>query len=128
MGRYLPIAPDTSRKIVASIRCAQALTWLTPRFAARVFGLPSEGELQRDYWVRLFASRAVAVGAIGLSGSPEQQASGVRLSAAVDAADIAAAALAIKQRQVPPKVGLAILLIAVMTLTLNLNAMDEHAT
>jgi hypothetical protein len=125
MPRLLPLDPATSRKTVAAIRCAQAVTWVSPRLAARAVRSPNAGELQRDYWMRLFASRAVAVGVVGLSGSPEQRAAGVRLSAGVDVADIAAAALAIKQRQLPAKVGLAYLLTGVLTLALNLNALEE---
>ncbi|HEX8204852.1 MAG TPA: hypothetical protein VF587_02210 [Solirubrobacteraceae bacterium] len=68
-------------------------SWIAPRLSARMVGLDTERNPQAAYWTRLFGIRDVVLGVAALQTEGDARRRIIRLTAACDAADAAAAVL-----------------------------------
>ncbi len=66
-------------------------SWLTPRLAGRVAGIPSRASDPAPYFARLFAARDVALGVGAMQSSGDARRQWLLIGLACDVADIAAA-------------------------------------
>jgi|tagenome__1003787_1003787.scaffolds.fasta_scaffold20957998_3 hypothetical protein len=80
-----------------------AVAWVAPVKSFALFHL--RGSAPSPFTVRMFAAREVALGAATLMAAPEHKPSLVALGVAVDGADTAASAIALRNKAVPALVG-----------------------
>ena len=84
---------ESAVKAIAGLRIViGAAAWLTPRMAAKSFGLKPAENPQAPYLGRLFGARDVALGVGTLQATGESQRQWLQLGVAIDAADAATAA------------------------------------
>ena len=81
-------------------------SWLAPRLSGRLFGFDPDANPQAAYWARLFGVRDVVlgVGALQTDGAARRRI--LALTAACDAADLAATALARRSGDLPARTAL----------------------
>lgn len=79
--------------------------WVAPTLGLKVAMLDSAAP-QAPYLLRLFGARDVALGALTLMAAPEQRPTLLKIGIAVDSADAAAAALAMRGRALGKVTGL----------------------
>ena len=85
---------ESAVKAIAGLRIViGAAAWLTPRMAAKSFGLKPAENPQAPYLGRLFGARDVALGVGTLQATGESQRQWLQLGVAIDAADAVAAGL-----------------------------------
>jgi hypothetical protein len=82
-----------------------AAAWVAPQTSLRKGLLDAEAP-QSPYLLRLFGARDVALGAITLMAPPATRPALLKVGLGVDAADAAAALLALKAGQLKPVTGL----------------------
>jgi hypothetical protein len=80
------------------------VTWLAPGAAARLSGF--DGAPSSRYWARLFGVRDVVLGVAAHASSGADRERIIRLTAACDAADLAATLLGARAGHVPPRAAL----------------------
>jgi hypothetical protein len=68
-------------------------SWLAPDLSARMVAMDPDRNPQAAYWARLFGARDVILGVAALQAEGETRKRFIRLTAACDAADLAAAAI-----------------------------------
>lgn len=94
---------ESAVKALAGLRVViGAAAWLTPRLAAKSFGLKAADNPQAPYLGRLFGARDVALGVCTLQATGETQGQWLQIGVAVDAADAVAALAAGRAGYLPP--------------------------
>jgi hypothetical protein len=82
------------------------VTWLAPEASARLSGFDPRANPQAAYWARLFGVRDVVLGLAAHRSSGAARRRIVALTAACDAADLAATVLGRRAGHVPPRAAL----------------------
>lgn len=80
------------------------VSWLAPDLAARLSGFDSEPRAR--YWARLFGVRDVVLGVAAHAAGGADRERIIKLTAACDAADLAAAVLGARSGDVRPRAAL----------------------
>jgi hypothetical protein len=97
------VESEAAIKAIAGLRIViGAAAWLTPRVAAKSFGLKPAENLQAPYLGRLFGARDVALGVGAMQATGDAQRQWLQLGIAVDAADAVAAIAAGRAGYLPP--------------------------
>jgi hypothetical protein len=92
---------DPAKDLAALRIGVGAGAWLTPRLAAKAFGMDPDGNPQASYMGRLFGIRDIALAAGVLSTTGEARDLWLRLGLVCDAADAVAAILAGRNGSLP---------------------------
>ena len=92
------------RTFVAMRVLVGAASWLTPGLAARLSGFDAEPGAR--YWTRLFGVRDVVLGLAAQASRGADRRRIIRLTAACDAADLAATVLGARAGHVPGRAAL----------------------
>jgi hypothetical protein len=98
------LAADQATTLALARVLLGATAWVAPQ-AALKGALLDQNAPQSPYILRVFAAREVALGGITLMAPPALKPALVKVGIAVDSADAAAGALAIKSGAVRPMVG-----------------------
>jgi hypothetical protein len=94
---------ESAVKALAGLRIViGASAWLTPRLAAKSFGLKPTDNPQAPYLGRLFGARDVALGVGTMQATGESRRQWLTIGVAVDAADAVAALAAGRAGYLPP--------------------------
>lgn len=115
MALQLPLDPKTAEKALVGFRGSMAIGWLFPRQMCAMFGIPNKGEAQRDFWLRLFATRDVALAATVVTASRETKPLMLKIGIATDAVDTVGAALATRNKQLPIVIGVLMTIMSAAT-------------
>jgi hypothetical protein len=116
-------------KALSAMRTAiGAGAWLAPRLSGRLFGLDVDGNPQAPYLARLFGVRDLALAAGPLQSEGEARARWLRIGAACDAADAAAAMLAWRDGYVGAPTAVVLTLPALGALAMGVSALSEGSS
>lgn len=88
----MEITPAQARQALTALRLTiGTAAWLTPRLAAKLFGVDPDDNPAAPFVARLFGARDIAMGAVMLEGDEDEVARWIDYGIAIDAADAVAA-------------------------------------
>jgi hypothetical protein len=124
MTARVPLDAATAEKALVGFRGAMAVGWLYPRQMCAMFRIPNRGEKQRDYWLRMFATRDVALAATIVTATPETKPLMLKIGIATDAVDTVGAAMATRNRDLPLVIGALMTVLSAATAALGVVALQ----
>lgn len=109
------LAPRLAEKALVGFRGSMVAGWLFPRVMCAMFGIPNKGMVQRDYWLRMFATRDVALAATVVMAAPATKPLLLKIGIVTDAVDTVGAAIATRHRDLPRPVGVLMTILSAVT-------------
>jgi hypothetical protein len=121
----MALSPTTARTTLITIRGILTLGWFAPVPMAKVFGLgrAADTDVALPFLVRLFAVRDGALAVLTVLAPRDKQRTTLAIGVAVDATDVVAGLLSLKDRRLPRRTGLMTSLTATSAVVLGLLAM-----
>ncbi len=116
---------DNANALSISRIVAGAAAWGLPEASLRA-GMLDPAAPQSPYLLRLFGARDVALGTITMMAKPEHKPALLKVGLAVDAADGAAAVLALQRAQVKPPAGVLLSVMAASAMVAGAVALREQ--
>jgi hypothetical protein len=96
------LSPTQARQLLILGRTGLALAWLSPVTMVRLLGFRNpQTDVSLPYLVRLFAARDAALGLMTALAPADRRRPALLIGVTVDAADLLAAVVMVKDRRVP---------------------------